>query len=38
MTERMRLESHVGAAPGLGEAAAGVTGQEHIPGDDPRNR
>jgi cytochrome c oxidase subunit 1 len=41
LTERIRLESHVGRggqAPSLGEAAAGATGQEHLPGSDPRNR
>jgi cytochrome c oxidase subunit 1 len=40
MTERMRLESHVGGggAESIGEAAAGATGQEHLPGSDPRNR
>jgi cytochrome c oxidase subunit I len=38
MTERLRLESHVGGSAGLGEVAAGATGQEHLPGTDPRNR
>nr|WP_243417835.1 cytochrome c oxidase subunit I [Actinomycetospora cinnamomea] len=37
--ERMRMEQHVGShAPSVGEAAAGRTGQEGIPGSDPRNR
>jgi cytochrome c oxidase subunit 1 len=39
MGERMRAEQHVGShAASIGEAAAGQTGQEGIPGADPRNR
>jgi cytochrome c oxidase subunit I len=39
MAERMRMEAHTGSgAPSVGEAAAGATGQEHLPGEDPRNR
>ncbi|HSK25556.1 MAG TPA: hypothetical protein VK894_01420 [Jiangellales bacterium] len=39
VADRMRLEAHVGtSAPSIGESAAGATGQEHLPGDDPRNR
>src|ERR1700712_3771673 len=39
MTERIRLESHVGSsAPDLGEAASGAAGQEHLTGSDSRNR
>jgi len=39
LTERIRLESHVGSgAASIGEAAAGQTGQEHMPGSDPRNK
>ena len=39
LTERIRLEAHVGSsASSIGEAAAGQTGQEHLPGNDPRNR
>ena len=39
LTERIRLEAHVGSsASSVGEAAAGATGQEHLPGGDPRNR
>jgi cytochrome c oxidase subunit I len=35
----MRMEAHTGSgAPSVGEAAAGATGQEHLPGEDPRNR
>ena len=38
LTERIRLEAHVGGRESIGEAAAGQTGQEHIPGSDPRNK
>jgi cytochrome c oxidase subunit 1 len=39
LTERIRLEAHVGSsASSVGEVAAGQTGQEHLPGNDPRNR
>ena len=40
LTERIRMEAHVGGggAKSIGEAAAGATGQEHIPGSDPRNK
>ncbi|MDD7923225.1 cytochrome c oxidase subunit I [Actinomycetospora chibensis] len=39
MADRMRREAHIGSgAPSVGEAAAGATGQEHLPGSDPRNR
>ncbi|MDD7965213.1 aa3-type cytochrome oxidase subunit I [Actinomycetospora lemnae] len=39
LTERIRLEAHVGSGhSSIGEAAAGQTGQEHIPGSDPRNK
>ena len=40
LTERIRMEAHVGGggAKSIGEAAAGATGQEHLPGNDPRNR
>ncbi|GAA4756650.1 cytochrome c oxidase subunit I [Actinomycetospora chibensis] len=38
LTERIRLEAHIGGRESIGEAAAGQTGQEHIPGNDPRNR
>jgi cytochrome c oxidase subunit 1 len=39
LTERIRLEAHVGSSSSsIGEAAAGQTGQEHIPGSDPRNK
>jgi cytochrome c oxidase subunit 1 len=41
LTERIRLESHVGGGghkPSIGEAATGAVGQEHLPGSDPRNR
>ncbi|MHC1559734.1 aa3-type cytochrome oxidase subunit I [Actinomycetospora sp. C-140] len=39
LTERIRLEAHVGGGhESIGEAAAGQTGQEHLPGSDPRNK
>ena len=38
LTERIRLEAHIGGRESIGEAAAGQTGQEHIPGSDPRNK
>ncbi|WP_116709135.1 cytochrome c oxidase subunit I [Actinomycetospora cinnamomea] len=39
MTERLRTEAHIGTGhASVGEAAAGATGQEHLPGSDPRNR
>jgi cytochrome c oxidase subunit 1 len=38
LTERIRLEAHIGGRESIGEAAAGQTGQEHIPGNDPRNK
>jgi cytochrome c oxidase subunit I len=39
LTERIRLEAHIGGGhESIGEAAAGKTGQEHIPGSDPRNK
>jgi cytochrome c oxidase subunit 1 len=39
MVARIRLEAHAGSPrPSPGELAAGATGQEHLPGDDPRNR
>jgi cytochrome c oxidase subunit 1 len=37
--DRMRMEAHVGSrASSIGEAAAGQTGQEGLPGSDPQNR
>jgi cytochrome c oxidase subunit I len=39
LTERIRLEAHVGSAhPAVGEAAAGATGPEHLAGGDARDR
>ncbi|MDD7968096.1 aa3-type cytochrome oxidase subunit I [Actinomycetospora lemnae] len=39
MADRLRMEAHTGSgAPSIGESAAGATGQEHLPGSDPRNR
>jgi cytochrome c oxidase subunit 1 len=39
LSERIRMEMHVGTSAGsIGEVAAGQTGQEHLPGSDPRNK
>ena len=41
LTERIRLESHVGGGghkESIGEALTGAVGQEHLPGNDPRNK
>ncbi len=41
LTERIRLESHVGGGghkESIGEAVTGAVGQEHVPGSDPRNK
>ena len=41
LTERIRLEAHVGGGghkESIGEAVTGAVGQEHLPGSDPRNK